>query len=239
MAERIWWSRYYHCSPTAHKIEAMAASSPTSRPLQQWRPSVRTLLLVAAMLAAVGPWHRLHAGRLADPDYLGLYRQGVNFATFLERARTRPDEWKQRYNDAAVTPDMLTRMRALPDRRLVLGVAEDWCTDSMNSIPYVARLADGAPERIALRIIDSTLGRPIMDAHLTPDARAATPTIVVLREDGAPVGSWVERPSTAQAWFLEQRKIVTRGTLRTQLRQWYADDGGRTTVAEIAALLER
>ncbi len=78
-----------------------------------------------------------------------------------------------------------------------------------------------------------------MDAHLTPDGRAATPTIVVLREDGSPVGSWVERASTAQAWFLEQQKSVARQTLRTQLRQWYADDGGRTTVGEIAALLER
>ncbi len=217
----------------------MAASSPTSRPLQHWRPSVRTLLLVAALLAAVAPWHRLHAGRLAAPDYLGLYRQGVTFAAFLEHARARPDEWKQRYNDAAVTPDSVTRMRALPERRFLLVVAEDWCTDSMNSIPYVARLVDGAPERLALRIIDSTLGRAVMDAHLTPDGRAATPTIVVLREDGSPVGSWVERASTAQAWFLEQQKSVARQTLRTQLRQWYADDGGRTTVGEIAALLER
>ncbi len=217
----------------------MAASSPTSRPLHRWRPSARTLLLVAALLAAVAPWHRLHAGRLADPDYLELYRQGVTFAAFLEHARARPDEWKQRYNDAAVTPDHVTRMRALPERRLLLVVAEDWCTDSMNSLPFVARLADGAPERVALRIIDSTRGRAVMDAHLTPDGRAATPTIVVLREDGTPVGSWVERASTAQAWFLEQKKTVSRDALRTQLRQWYADDAGRTTVGEIAALLER
>ncbi len=218
----------------------MPESSPTSRRLHRSaRPSGRTLLCVATLLLAATSWHRLHADRFADPDYLALYRQGVTFAAFLERARARPDEWKQRYRDAAVTPDMVTRMRALPDRRLLLVVAEDWCSDSMNSIPHVARLADGAPERVALRIIDSTLGRPIMDVHLTPDGRAATPTIIVLREDGSPVGSWVERASTAQAWFLEQRKSVTRQTLRTQLRQWYADDGGRTTVGEIAALLER
>lgn len=217
----------------------MAAFSPTSRPLQQWRPSARTLLFVAVLLAAVVPWPRLHAGMVADPDYLGLYRQGVTFAAFLEHARARPHEWKQRYSDAAVTPDIVTRMRALPERRFILVVAEDWCTDSMNSIPYVARLVDGAPERVALRIIDSTRGRAVMDAHLTPDGRAATPTIVVLREDGTPVGAWVERASTAQAWFLEQKKTVTREALRTQLRQWYAEDGGRTTIGEIATLLER
>ena len=198
-----------------------------------------TLLLVAALLGAAAPWHRLHAGRLADPDYLGLFRQGITFAAFLEHARVRAEEWKQRYNDAAVTPDVVTRMRALPARRLLLIVAEDWCSDSMNSIPHIARLVDGAPERVTLRIVDSTIGRPIMDAHLTPDGRAATPTIVVLGEDGTLVGAWVERASTAQTWFLEQKKSLERQALRTQMRQWYADDGGRTTVAEIAALLER
>ena len=216
----------------------MVPSPRTSHLARRARP-YRRLLVVAALVVAVAPSHRVHAGRSADPDYLGLYRQGVTFAAFLERARARPDEWKQRYNDATVTPELVTRMRALPERRLLLVVAEDWCADSMNSIPYVVRLVDGAPERVALRIVDSTLGRGVMDAHLTPDGRAATPTIVVLREDGSPVGSWVERASTAQAWFLEQQKSVTRQTLRTQLRQWYADDGGRTTVGEIAALLER
>jgi hypothetical protein len=191
------------------------------------------------LLAAAIPWPRLHAGRLADPDYLGLFRQGITFAAFLGHARVRPEEWKQRYNDAAVTPDVVTRMRALPARRLLLIVAEDWCSDSLNSIPFIARLVDGAPERVTLRIVDSTVGRPIMDAHLTPDGRAATPTIVVLGEDGALVGAWVERASTAQAWFLEQKKSVERQALRTRMRQWYADDAGRTTVAEVAALLER
>ena len=217
----------------------MPALSPTSQPAR-WRPwSAGTPLLVAALLATAVPSQWLHAARVADPDYLGLFRQGVTFAAFLDHARVRPDEWKQRYNDAAVTPDVVTRMRALPARRLLLIVAEDWCSDSLHSLPYVARLVDGAPERVALRIVNATIGRSIMDAHLTPDGRAATPTIVVLGEDGTFVGAWVERASTAQAWFLEQKKSVERQALRTQMRQWYADDGGRTTVSEIAALLER
>jgi hypothetical protein len=195
-------------------------------------------MCIAALTSAraAGP---VHAAPAADPDYQALYKKGITFAAFLDGARTRRDEWRQRYNDAAVTPDLVTRMRALPDHRLILAVAEDWCSDSINTVPYVARLVDGAPGRLSLRIIDSKVGRPVMKANRTPDGRAATPAIVVLREDGGMIGSWVERPSTAQRWFLEQRKTVKHDPLHERLMNWYAEDAGRTTLAEIAALLER
>ncbi len=185
---------------------------------------------------AAGP---LQAAAAAGPDYQALYNGGITFAEFLERTRARRDEWREHYNDAVVTPDLVTRMRALPDRRLILVVAEDWCSDSVNTVPYVARLVDGAPERLSLRIIDSKVGRPVMKANRAPDGRAATPAIVVLREDGGVLGSWVERPSTAQRWFLEQRKTVKHDPLHERLMHWYAEDAGRTTLAEMAALLER
>ena len=197
------------------------------------------LVVCIAVLTGARVAGPLHAASAADPDYQAFYNTGIPFAEFLDRARARRDEWRQRYNDAAVTADLVTRMRALPDHRLILAVAEDWCSDSINTVPYIARLVDGAPERLSLRIIDSKVGRPVMNANLTPDGRAATPTIVVLREDGEVLGSWVERPSTAQRWFLEQRKTVKHDPLHERLMNWYAEDAGRTTLAEIAALLER
>jgi Thioredoxin len=198
----------------------------------------RLIVCAAALLTCVDRLP-LRAHTAAPPDYVALYDNGVTFAEFLDSARARRDEWRQRYNDAAVTPEMITRMRALPARRLILVVAEDWCSDSAQTIPYLARLVDGAPERLSMRIINSTVGRPVMDANLTPDGRAATPTVVVLTEQHAVLGAWVERPSTAQSWFLEQQKSVMQQPLHDQLAKWYADDAGRTTVAEIAALAER
>jgi hypothetical protein len=193
----------------------------------------------AAASAALCPVLPLQAAQSAGPDYLALYRKGVTFADFLEQARARREEWRQHYNDATVTPDLVTRMRALPERRLLLAVAEDWCADSANNVPYVARLVDGAPERLSFRIVGATAGAPAMEANRTPDGRTATPTIVALREDGRFVGAWVERPSAVQAWFLEQQKSVMHQPLHEQLMKWYSDDAGRTTAAEIAAILER
>jgi hypothetical protein len=172
-------------------------------------------------------------------DYPALYAQGITFAEFLEKARARRDEWRAHYNAATVSPDLITRMRALPERRRILVVAEDYCLDSANTIPYIARLVDGAPERLALRMLDSNRGQPIMDAHRTPDGRAATPTIAILAEDGRLRASWTERPSTTQTWFLEQQKVMMQKPLHDQLEAWYATDAGKTTVAEIADLLSR
>ena len=201
-------------------------------------PFTRWLLVVlGAFACACAP---AIAGPARDEvNYAALYAQGITFAEFLDQVRARREEWRAHYNDATVSADLITRMRALPDRRRILVVAADYCFDSTNTIPYVARLADAVPERLQLRVLDPTRGQPIMEAHKTPDGRAATPTIAILGEDGHFIAAWTERPTATQTWFLEQQKVTMQKPLHDQLEAWYASDAGKTTVAEIAALLSR
>jgi hypothetical protein len=201
---------------------------------------VRRLRRVAIVLVAAGfvAARALAAGG-GEIDYGGLYAKAITFAEFLDNARARRDEGRAHYNDATVSADLITRMRALPGKRRILVVAEDWCSDSANTIPYVARLVDGAPERLELRIIDSERGRAVMEAHRTPDGRTATPTMVVLADDGHVLGAWTERPSSTQTWFLEKQKTTMQKPLHDELMAWYAGDAGKTTVAEIADILSR
>ena len=201
---------------------------------QASRPLV--LALVAVAWAADG---RLNAREIQDIEPQALYAKGITFAEFLEKARARRDEWRAHYNDAAVTPDLITRMRALPEKRRLLVVTEDWCSDSANTVPYIARLVDGAPERLEIRLINSQLGKTLMEAHRTPDGRAATPTVVVLGADGRVIGAWTERPSSVQTWFLEKQNTTMQKALHDELLAWYAKDAGTTTVAEIADILGR
>jgi hypothetical protein len=193
--------------------------------------------VLGAVACAYGP---VAAGSVReDVNYAALYAQGITFSEFLDHVRARREEWRSHYNDATVSAALITRMRELPERRRILVVAEEYCLDSANTIPYIVRLVDGAPERLALRMLDATRGRPIMEAHRTPDGRAATPTIVLLGENGRLLGAWVERPSSTQTWFLERQKVMMQKPLHDQLEAWYAGDAGRTTVAEIADLLSR
>ena len=201
------------------------------------QPSRRLVLALVAVAWVADA--RVSALPVQDIDYLGLYAKGIAFAEFLENARARRDEWRAHYNDATVTPDLITRMRALPEKRRLLVVTEDWCSDSANTVPYIARLVDGAPERLEMRLINSQLGKAVMEVHRTPDGRAATPTLVVLGDDGRLIGAWTERPSSTQAWFLEKQKTTMQKPLKEELIAWYAKDAGKTTVAEIADILGR
>jgi hypothetical protein len=174
-----------------------------------------------------------------DVDYQSLFSQGVTFADFLENARARRDEWRTNYNDATVSAALISKVRALPAKRHLLVVAEDWCSDSVNTVPYIARLVDGGPERLDMRILNRDKGKSVIEAHLTPDGRTATPTIAILDENWHLIAAWVERPASAQTWFLEKQKTTMQKPLHDELLAWYAADAGKTTVLEIADLLER
>jgi len=170
-------------------------------------------------------------------DYAALFDKGVPFRDFLDAARSRRDEWLERSKDAKVDAEAVTRVRQLGARRRLLIVAEDWCGDSANTLPYVARLAESAPEVLDLRIIDSSAGRPVMEAHRTLDGRAATPTVVLLDETGAFLAAWVERPSALQKWYIEQQDLLNQRDLLDQKYKWYKEDQGKSAIREIVELL--
>lgn len=194
------------------------------------------LILILAALSTGGA---VRSPSRPDIDYQALYGQGITFADFLEKARARRDEWRAHYNDATVSAALITRMRALPAKRHLLVVAEDWCSDSANTVPYIARLIDGAPERLDMRIVNREIGQAVMEAYKTPDGRTATPTIVILGDDWHVIGALTERPSETQAWFLEKQKTTMQKPLHDELLAWYEKDAGKTTVLEIAELVER
>ena len=150
-----------------------------------YHPPVLTALLLLTLATPVVP----------APDYAELYSKGIPFADFLAKAASKQDEWRNRYRDATISPELIEKARALPGRHRLLVVAEDWCSDSAQSIPYLAKLVDAAPDALEMRVIDSKAGRAVMEAHPTPDGRGATPTVVVLGADGALIGAWSERPA--------------------------------------------
>jgi hypothetical protein len=117
-------------------------------------------------------------------------------------------------------------------------VAVDGCSDSVNTIPYLARMMEQVPG-VELRIIGSTAGRAIMDAHRTPDGRGATPTVLLLDADYVERGAWIERPAALQSWILAQKGVLDDTEVFTRKMRWYDEDRGRQTVEEIVALMER
>ena len=172
-------------------------------------------------------------------DYTALWDGATPFDRFLGSVRARETQWKSRFANAAVDADALTRVRALKERRRILAVAEDRCSDSAWAVPYIAKLAAAVPERLELRVIGRKEGGDVQSANPTLDGRVVTPTIVILDENNRPVGAWVERPSDLQAWVIANKASMSSDALHEKIDRWHAADGGKSTLREIVALLEK
>jgi len=177
-------------------------------------------------------------GTAAPADSLArLYEAGRPFSQFLAAATSRRETWLDNYGRARTEPDQLERARRVPGKWRLLVVAVDACGDSANTIPFIAALADSLPN-VDLRVVDPTAGRWVMEAHRTPDGRAATPTVVLLDEQGNNAGCFVERPLALQAWTQVEKPRLPEGEWLDRKYKWYREDAGRETVREIVALLE-
>lgn len=174
---------------------------------------------------------------VADSSLVSLYASGVDYPTFLAAARARRDHWLRNSEGAVVPADALAAARALPGRFRLLVTAVDGCSDSVNTIPFLAKLVEQVPQ-LAMRVVSPDAGRAVMESHRTPDGRAATPTVVVLDEAGNDVGCWVERPSLLQAKAIEMRAAGTIEQFGREKQGWYDADAGASTIREVVAVLQ-
>ena len=165
------------------------------------------------------------------PDYAAHYAAAVPLADAIAAAQKNRELWEAVYRGARVEPAALARAAALPGPRRLLAISEDWCGDAVNSLPYVARLAEGAPG-LELRVLARDEHPALMDAHLTNGARSIP---IVLALDGA----WGPRPAELQRWVLGPGQALDKVERYREVRRWYARDRGRAIVDELLRLLER
>lgn len=190
-----------------------------------------TTLTLAAACAADGP---------APSDSLrAIWDQGRSFSEFLAGAKTRVETWHRNYGYGALESDVRRRLEALPGGWRILVVLEDRCSDSVETIPYLAILADSAAGRLELRLVNSTVGRSIMESHRTRDGRGATPTVLLLDQDLNEVGCWVERPAPLAEWAYAERGKYDDDEFVRRKTEWYREDQGRSTLRELLTMIEQ
>ena len=194
------------------------------------------LLLALALAAPAGSAAQTATPALADSSLEALYASGVPFDRFLADATARRAAWVKNWENSEVPPEVLAMARGLEGRWRLLVIAVDGCSDSVNTIPYLARLVSLAP-RIELRIVSPTAGRAVMEAHQTPDGRPATPTVLILDAAGNAVGAWVERPSLLQQMALDARAAGTLNRMLNGKQAWYDADAGASTLREVVDLV--
>ena len=174
----------------------------------------------------------------ADSALVALYQSGQTWESFLGETRARREMWLRHATEGVIPADAVARASALPGRYRLLVVSVDMCSDSVNTVPFIARLVAAVPQ-LEMRVITPTQGREMMEARRTPDGRPATPTVVILDASGAEVGCWIERPAALQAIAIQMRTDGQMDEFVPKKAAWYEADAGVSTVNELVALLER
>ena len=172
----------------------------------------------------------------AGANEAALFARGATFPQFLSRVTAQRETWQTNAARTDIPPAEIERLTRVGSGLHLLVVAEDWCPDSVHTVPYLANLAAAAG--VELRIVDRISGDALMARHRTRDGRKVTPTVVLLRHD-RDVGAWVERPAVLQDWFFSMATNAESARRFADRSVWYDDDRGRTTMAEVVALAQR
>jgi hypothetical protein len=188
------------------------------------------LALGAALCTDVAPSVPDSRFPIPDSTYRALYESGETFASFVEKATARKEQWESNYAMKVAPDALVTRATAAGTGWKLLVVTRSGCSDSVNSVPYLASFLDKVPA-IEMRLIDIAAGKAVMEAHRTPDGRAATPTVVLLDEQFNERGCWIERPSALAA-------LMNSGTTFEGKMEWYDKDRGASSLEEIVQMIE-
>ena len=166
------------------------------------------------------------------------YAGALTFAEMVDGAGTNAALWRAVHAHARVpAADLLARVAALGGRWRFLVLSEDWCGDSVNTVPLMARLAELAPN-VELRLVPRDRNLDLMDAHLTNGSRSI-PYAIVLDADYVERGGWGPRPRELQRWVIAEGLALPKAERYAKARQWYARDRGVTMLDDLVTVLER
>jgi hypothetical protein len=164
-----------------------------------------------------------------------LWDMAPTFEAFVAASKAHGELWASVRRTARV-PDALVAQAATlgPGFRLV-AIVEDWCGDAANTVPVVAALVERL-SGVELRLVRRDEHPDLLDRFLTGTSRSI-PIVVVLTEGMEELGRWGPRPAVLQAWVMEKKRAGAGSELYPEMRRWYAQDKGESTLREIIRLM--
>jgi len=164
------------------------------------------------------------------------FESAADFETYLGTVEQNGAFWRGVWDRVVIPPEVSARVGALGGTWHLLALSEDWCGDAVNLLPLVARLAQQVPG-LSFRVLGRDANLDLMDAHLTGSSRSI-PVVILYDDLFRERGWWGPRPAPIQRWVREEGLTLPSDERYKEIRTWYARDRGRTTLEEIAQLME-
>jgi len=165
-----------------------------------------------------------------------LWDSALSFDQFLKESTRNTDLWAGVYRTAKV-PEWAVEAAAKLGRRFrFVAIVEDWCGDASSTVPVVVRFAEAVG--IEFRILRRDQHPEVMERYLSRAGSRAIPVVIVLTEAMDEIGHWGSRPAEMQAFVMAERaRGKTSKDYFPEVRRWYAEDGGESTLREILAVM--
>ncbi len=164
------------------------------------------------------------------------FLSGETFTEFLAKPKKYKDLWDALYKRAVVPEAILARSKTLEQPWHLLVLSEEWCGDSINTLPLVARLTEAMPD-VDMRILGRDSNPDLIEAHLTGKSRSI-PVIMLLDGDYVERGWWGPRPRPLQEWVIKEGLALPKDDRYKVVRTWYARDHGVTSLTELLDMME-
>jgi hypothetical protein len=161
-----------------------------------------------------------------------LWDRALSFDQFVKESHQHCEMWTGVYRTARIPRWAIEAAAKLGRRFRLVVLAEDWCGDASSTVPVLARFAEEAGN-IELRILRRDEHPEVMDRYLTNGSRSI-PLAIVLTDRMEEVGRWGPRPAVLQAMVLGERRAGrTSAVYFPDVRRWYAQDKGESTLREV------
>src|SRR6476469_5703229 len=165
------------------------------------------------------------------------YCEGETFADFMLRPIKNHEMWVGVTNHVVIPVELSARVNALGGHWHLLVLSEDWCGDSVNIVPILAKLTQSVTN-MDMRILARDENLDIMDAHLTGGKSRSIPVVILLNDKYQECGWWGPRPRALQQWVVENGMQLAKDVRYKEIRTFYARDRGVTTIRELVEMLE-
>ena len=119
------------------------------------------------------------------------FAQGMTVPEYVAQMRTNREVFARLLTETPVRPEDRDALAGLGRKIKILVITEDWCPDSLRTIPALARLVDGLPH-VEMRVFLRDANPDVMDQYLKRGQFRAIPVFAVFDEEMNEVGRMIE-----------------------------------------------
>ncbi len=135
-----------------------------------------------------------------------------------------------------VSEELQTILKNIKEKQSWMIITENWCGDSAQTLPYIAKMAEINP-LIELNVILRDSNLDIIDNYLTNGTRSI-PKLIVFDSSGNELFLWGPRPEDAQRLVLKlKNEEIHKEEINQKLHLWYGKDRGKNIEKEFMKIL--